>query len=54
MLDTLEQEVNGCTLCTGNMTKPEPGDAVTCNEVCDLDNSRPNDQRTQCGMYQVQ
>ena len=44
---------NGCNLCTGNMTKPEAGDAATCDQVCDPESSRPNDQRTTCGEYTV-
>ena len=40
---------NSCTLCTGNTTKPEVGDAATCDQVCDPESSRPNTDRTECG-----
>ena len=42
-----------CTLCNGNMTKPEVGDSATCAQVWDPESSRPNDQRTQCGEYPI-
>ena len=44
---------NGCNLCTGNMTKPEAGDATTCDQVCDPESSRPSTDRTECGEYPV-
>ena len=44
---------DSCTLCTGSTTKPEVGDSATCDQVCDLNNSRPNEQRTMCGEYHV-
>ena len=44
---------DSCTLCTGSMTKPEPGDAATCDQDCDPESSRPNTDRTTCGGYPV-
>ena len=46
-------EVTVVLLCTGNKTKPEVGDAATCDQVCEPQSSRPNDQRTSCGEYGV-
>ena len=42
---------DSCMLCTGNMTKPEVGDAATCDQVCDPESSVPNDLRTMCSEY---
>ena len=38
-----------CSLCSGNMTKQEVGDAEACDTECDPKTGVPNTDRTMCG-----